>query len=147
MSRVHERGPARIGANMTPMVDVVFLLIIFFVLVAQITSSERLELELPSLAEEGLAETPRGQRLVINIAPDGRRRFASDDYSAGAAGLTDLGAALRAALRREPNSEVLVRAAGAASYEQVQPVLRLCSETGVRRVHIVASPERERQRD
>lgn len=145
MSRVHQRGPATISANMTPMVDVVFLLIIFFVLVAQITSSERVELTLPRLDEEGLAELPRKQRLVVNIGADGERRFAGRAFDSGEAGASELGAALRDAIRRDPESEVLVRAAGGAAYELVQPVLRLCSESGVERVHVVAAPERERR--
>ena len=36
MTRAFARGPASIEANLTPMIDIVFLLVVFFVLVSQI---------------------------------------------------------------------------------------------------------------
>ena len=33
MSLIHTRGPARIDANLTPLIDLSFLLIVFFILV------------------------------------------------------------------------------------------------------------------
>ena len=45
MPRIHKRGPAEIHANLTPMIDVTFLLIVFFVLVSQIVEVENVEIE------------------------------------------------------------------------------------------------------
>jgi biopolymer transport protein ExbD len=40
VSLIYRRGPAQISANLTPMIDVTFLLIVFFVLVSQIVEVE-----------------------------------------------------------------------------------------------------------
>ena len=44
MSTVYRRGPAAIEANLTPMIDMTFLLIVFFVLVSQISELEVVEM-------------------------------------------------------------------------------------------------------
>ena len=46
---------ARIEANLTPMIDVSFLLIVFFVLVSRISGGERTPMELPDV-RAGAAE-------------------------------------------------------------------------------------------
>ena len=48
MSSIFRRGPAQAQANITPMIDVVFLLIVFFVLVSQIVDLESVDLDLPT---------------------------------------------------------------------------------------------------
>ena len=49
-----------IRANMTPMIDVVFLLIIFFMLVAQMSRERTITLELPSF------EHRQSRRVIVN---------------------------------------------------------------------------------
>ena len=48
MSSVFKRGNAKIEANLTPMIDVTFLLIVFFVLVSQIVEVENVPMSLPA---------------------------------------------------------------------------------------------------
>ena len=47
MSAIYKRQNAELSANLTPMIDVTFLLIIFFVVVSQIVEVENAELDLP----------------------------------------------------------------------------------------------------
>ena len=68
--------------NMTPMIDIVFLLIIFFMTVAQITRTVDSPVQLP-LVRKG-AEAPRPVRVTINLDDRGRilvagRRLSLDD--------------------------------------------------------------------
>jgi hypothetical protein len=68
--REGEAGSAEL--DLTPMIDVTFQLIIFFMVVSQITSQENVDLRLPdarAAAEPGL---PRGRLFTVNIAPVGR---------------------------------------------------------------------------
>ncbi len=51
MSKIHKRGTVGVHANLTPMIDVTFLLIVFFVLVSQIVEVENVELRLPELGD------------------------------------------------------------------------------------------------
>jgi biopolymer transport protein ExbD len=58
---------------MTPMIDVVFLLITFFLVVTEITRQDEFEdLRLPDVRAAKLDENPDPERLVINILDDGR---------------------------------------------------------------------------
>lgn len=69
------RQPARarsriLNADLTPMIDVVFLLIIFFMTTAKFLSEARAELNLPQQAGQQL-ETPDEAGIVINLTSDG----------------------------------------------------------------------------
>ena len=65
----HTFTPTTIHANMTPMIDVIFLLIVFFVAVSQIVDREAvsMDLPLPTNAQAGLVE--KTNRVVINVIP------------------------------------------------------------------------------
>ncbi|MDP7009367.1 MAG: biopolymer transporter ExbD [Phycisphaerales bacterium] len=60
-----------LNANMTPMIDVTFLLIVFFVVVSQIVDRDVIALDLPAPTDAmaSVSETP--QKLVINVVPFG----------------------------------------------------------------------------
>ena len=61
--------------NLTPMIDVLFLLIIFFMAGTKFTDQEsRLNLKLPQVAQEG-ALAPAPEKRVINVYQDGRISF------------------------------------------------------------------------
>ena len=64
--------------NMTPMIDIVFLLIIFYISVYQITrvSEERLQ-----LSKQTGTEDKEQTRITINILEDGAIRIQGDDVS------------------------------------------------------------------
>ena len=67
--RLSKRRPATIaGMNMTPMIDVVFLLLIFFMTVAQVAEVNRARLELPRLA--GSEDLTRST-LTVNVDAGG----------------------------------------------------------------------------
>ena len=55
--------------NMTPMIDIVFLLIIFFMTVSQITRSSEQPLDLP-VVNRGSDEV-KSANITVNIQPDG----------------------------------------------------------------------------
>ena len=58
--------------NMTPMIDVVFLLITFFMLVSEITRQDEIEdLKLPDVTAAKPDDNPDPNRLVINIVKNG----------------------------------------------------------------------------
>ncbi len=56
--------------DLTPMIDIVFLSIIFFMLAAQTAQQAKLQLSLPHEIGEQLAE-PQVSSLIINIREDG----------------------------------------------------------------------------
>ena len=56
--------------EMTPMIDIIFLLIIFFMVAAQFSQQTRVEMTLPKELEEANRQ-PFDNLLVINILSDG----------------------------------------------------------------------------
>ena len=71
--------------NMTPMIDIVFLLIIFFMTVTQVSEANKERLELPEL--QGTLEQ-KPTVLRINILQDGEMRVSGRSITI--AGLLDL---------------------------------------------------------
>lgn len=68
LSRV--RQPARLGMNMTPMIDIVFLLIIFFMAVSQITQSLDHPIELTDVGRGG--QSLETVTITINLDDSGQ---------------------------------------------------------------------------
>ena len=56
--------------DMTPMIDVTFQLIIFFIIVADLTQTELEDLKLPVALQAGHDDPPKG-RPILNVMPDG----------------------------------------------------------------------------
>ena len=120
---------ARIEANLTPMIDVSFLLIVFFVLVSRISGGERTPMELPDVragaAEEGREEA----RVVLSVLPDenGKARayrLDLDEFPADPDGLVMLTEALSALYRSNPTLAVNLRADRTTQYEWISPCFR-----------------------
>lgn len=114
--------------NMTPMIDVVFLLIIFFLVSSHLAQQEsQYELDLP-LAVSGTAPVPSEQRSVtINVLADG---------SVIVAGRVVDAAQLESRLRNETarvgkDLEVRIRTDRAVAYEVVEPVMLACAKSGI----------------
>jgi len=67
--------------NMTPMIDVVFLLIIFFMIITDLTQQDLEELELP-VAIHAVPDKPKPDewRPVVNVPFDGRMVVKREEY-------------------------------------------------------------------
>lgn len=146
----HRRAGASVRANMTPMIDVVFLLIIFFMLVAQISRQRVIEVDLPRI-ENAVSTGIKGESgTVINVVPPDRVATYGGDYRLGSVayddtpdGLRHLATAIRDAARANPDVLVLVRAARTEPYERVYPVIRAVRDAGVARVSLVTIREQD----
>ncbi len=118
----------RFGFNMTPMIDIVFQLIIFFLVASHLTRTEtQLDLRLPvarSGAEDTDFETPR---VTINVKDDGSLWLSGREMAAErlASQLTEL------RQQEGDNLEVRIRGSRAATYAHVEPIMRACTEAGI----------------
>tara|TARA_R110002049_G_scaffold4601_5_gene32372 strand:+ start:521565 stop:521987 length:423 start_codon:yes stop_codon:yes gene_type:complete len=130
------RGTA--GANMTPMIDVVFLLIIFFLVSSHLARQEnRLPLNLPVAATYAPVDLDRAP-LTISVDTDAQWRVAGDVVE-----LADLRRAL-AAYQQEHglNAAVRIRTDGAIAYRDVEPLLRESAKAGITDIMIAVREER-----
>ena len=117
-----------VGFNMTPMIDVVFLLIIFFILASHFQRQEtQLQLALPA-AETG--EAPEGydaRRLLINVLPDGQILLGSV-----ATRTEELQPLIEHASRQAGGTlQVRIRGDRTVDYGFIEPVLLACAKAGV----------------
>lgn len=111
------------------MIDVVFLLIVFFMVTSEFARDVRADLELPKLDGEQRSESEEAG-LIINIREDGGIVLSVSDEPMD---LVELGVRLRAAFSDESTREarVLVRADARASTTRLNEVVRLLHEIGV----------------
>jgi biopolymer transport protein ExbD len=122
------------GINMTPMIDVVFLLLIFFLAATTFTTEEhRLDLRLPQArsGQAGKADSP----LVVNIAADGRMEVEGRPVT-----LEALKQKLEGVASREPDRSVLVRGDQQAQFGLGVQVLDMCRLAKIKKVDFAALP-------
>ena len=94
LSRI--RQPAKIGMNMTPMIDIVFLLIIFFMTVSQITQTLDEPIDLAQVGPDG--KPLETATLTINLDISGQLIVAGNQYTT-----SELSRAIRMELQRLNN--------------------------------------------
>lgn len=157
MSKVVQRGAVAPSMNITPLIDVVFLLIIFFMLVNNIVSEETVDMILPEIDNPQTRELGDVDRIVINVAPEPFTRQGREEFPLTHTGtasyikvgtgsgsrfeITDLAgitAKLKEVKALRPEVEVLLRADGAIYYDVVQPLMGAVTSAGIETVNLVA---------
>lgn len=133
--------PKDVALQMTSMIDVVFLLVIFFMCTAvlgQMASEE--DITLP-VASSGGADRGEG-RLVVNVRRSGEVRVMAATYSREAlAGLVAEEAARRTGPDGLPTLAVKIRADADAPYRCVQEVMTVCRAARGSRVSFGLCPQ------
>lgn len=112
--------------NLTPMIDVVFLLIIFFMVATKFHELEReIDVKLPETSDaQPLTEPP--QEIIINVKRDGTFTVRGKTQT-----LDELRALLTEAKNSYAAQTVLVRGDEKAFYGHVARVLGVCKGVGI----------------
>lgn len=100
--------------SMSSMTDIVFLLLIFFMLASTLVTSSALDLTLPSSAGKMF----NTQDVTVNISPDERFSVESDIV-----GEAELERAILKRIEDPENALILLRADKAVSYEKIVLVM------------------------
>lgn len=112
--------------NLTSMIDVLFLLIIFFVVGTRFNDAEReIELQVPEVGSAG-ALTDAPQKRIVNVYRDGA--ITLDQETVTLEQLTDRLAAARGQYKR---LGVMVRGDGNGQFQLVASVLNACKQAGI----------------
>jgi biopolymer transport protein ExbD len=155
--------------NMTPMIDVVFLLIIFFMVITDLTQQDLEDLELPmALSAKPDKPDPEQWRPIINIPHTGRMVVKREAYYDPERddGLADPHARIKqwlvlAAGKMEkdhlnvesqtgpmiPDDPLLIRADQSTQFKHIQKVMEYCGLEGIQiwKIQLAAStPEPEK---
>lgn len=112
--------------NLTSMIDVMFLLVIFFMVGTKFSDTERnMSIKVPQVTSTGpLAPAP--EKRVINIYQDGRITLDRQAVT-----LAELKQALTEAKRNYRQLGVVVRGDSQGAYQNVASVLAACREAGI----------------
>jgi biopolymer transport protein TolR len=124
--------------NVTPLVDVMLVLLIIFMVTAPILQ-QGVSVDLPKVTAGPL--TGVEEQLVVNVAKDGQV-FLNDTAMTPA----ELSAKLAAIAAARPDRQLYVRADQAVSYGQVMQVMGAVRDAGLVRVGLVTEPPRDRRR-
>lgn len=148
------RAPVVPQMNLTPLIDVVMQLIIFFMLVSHLASEEMVPMWVPRLDAAQTQAMEKSQRIVVSVAPEsfspqareadpllfpgvprgvqvGRQWFEAGDLD----GIT---AAVEAARAAHPHAQVILRADAALHYQAVQPIMSALARAGIQQLSIAA---------
>jgi biopolymer transport protein ExbD len=133
MARKSGGGPSNTDIDMTPMIDMTFQLITFFMFVMNFSEAEqddRIQLPLSQLAKpvEGAMETP----ITLQLTEAGSIIYAGEMVPVADIGLyLDREKTVMLDAGKEPNAAtVIVRADGRSKTGEVQEIIRRCQEKG-----------------
>ena len=166
-----KRNPAKAEMNMTPLIDVTFQLIIFFMLVNTIIAEETVKMRVPEPDEPQTRQLEEDiQKITVNIAPmpydentrpadryldfpgqalnvkiGNDRVFPKEDIAGIQAELERRLALAQPFLAEGEKVQVMLRADAALYYNEVQPVMAAITNAGNGRINLVAiMPEDQR---
>ena len=112
--------------NLTPMIDVVFLLIIFFMVATKFSELEQnIELEVPEVASAGANRTPATPRTVA-VYEDGHIELDGQQAT-----LQEFRSRLAANRAQDPDLNVVVRGDGQCDFQHIASAMAACRDAGV----------------
>lgn len=136
-ARRHGLG-GNIGTNMTPMIDVTFLLLTFFMLASHFASEEKTAVDLPRPNDNQAVEQRFQDKIIISLVhqPDrpgpeirlGPLRMSSMD---------ELEMRLIELARGNPRAQVILRADRHLAYGVVREVMEIVSRQNLTRLQVV----------
>jgi biopolymer transport protein TolR len=130
--------------NVTPFVDVVLVLLIIFMITAPLLT-QGVKVDLPKAGAEPL-EAQRLKPLVLSVDRGGRLYLNVGDNPQAPLDEDTVAARAAAALRREPQVQVLVKADSAVAYGRVVEAMVILQHAGASKVGFITDPLPERAR-
>lgn len=112
--------------QLAPMIDILFLLLAFFIISWQFTRSEtELSVSVPT-AEEGADPSRQRGEIIINILNDGTIRVEGLTVD-----LPQLNEKLSAIAKQYQNQPVRIRGDGGVPYQRIVEVIDTCQKAGI----------------
>jgi biopolymer transport protein TolR len=128
MRLLRNERPRGMQLRLTAMVDIVFLLVVFFMTVTRLSSDRLEDIPLPLADQGGHVMDHRG-RVIINISIAGHvvvlKQAVSDEQ---------LMAMVQRALKEKPRTKCVLRAHRGVPFRRVQEVLGVLARAGVWRI-------------
>jgi biopolymer transport protein ExbD len=124
----HDEMP---NLNLTSLIDVVFLLIVFFMTASKFTDPERdIDLKLPEVAKgESLSVTQKNREVVIHA--DGRISLDGETVT-----IDDLTKRLTEAIGATPDQSVVILGDAGCPFQHVAAAMAACKDAGVTQLSV-----------
>jgi len=119
--------------DITPLVDVVFLMLIFFMVSTSFSVSNTLKLELP--ASHATQQNKKAEEVAISIDKEGLIYIQEEPVEDG-----DVRRRILNISKGDPNMRVVLRADGGAQHKRVVYVLDTLRELGMGKIGIATVP-------
>ncbi len=130
------------GINMTPMIDITFLLLTFFMLASHLASAERLPMEVPRPDDSKAVDPRLRERLLVTARFDGQGQPPLLMLGPSAvASLDELGGQLAEIAADRPQIPVILRADRRLPFGEVRKVMEALAAGGFTDVKFVARAE------
>lgn len=113
------------GFDLTPMIDVVFLLIVFFMTVASALTTNKLDLNL-AVAEEAAIPKEIKDRFTVSVDNEGSFFFGVQELNE-----QQLSDRLAKVVADNSNIKIVLRAGRMAEHQHVNKVLTVCAANGI----------------
>lgn len=126
-----------VSVNLTPLIDVVFLLLIFFMVSTTFTRETQLKLELPQAASGQRVEDRSVQQLELTIAANGE--MALNDRTLMRSDLETLTAALRRESGGDTLLPVIITADAQTPHQYVITAMDAAGQLGFSKLRLTTS--------
>jgi len=128
-------GELNAEINVTPLVDVMLVLLIIFMITAPLMNNTGVQLDLPQVQAQNI-EDPSG-KLPLSIKADKTVYLGGTQVT-----WTDLKAKLQANERVKKESELYIEADGKLPYEVVVAAMAIAKDAGVQKVMMLTDPSK-----
>jgi biopolymer transport protein ExbD len=112
-----------IEIDMSPMIDMVFLLLIFFIVASQIIDTKP-PVKIPAAAYSKIPDDTTG-RIMISVNQDDEMFISQLNVT-----IDELKDLMANELEADPNLQILIRAGKAVKYKTNQKIMMACAEVG-----------------
>ncbi|BEP62614.1 biopolymer transporter ExbD [Variovorax sp. V213] len=119
--------------NMTPLVDVMLVLLIIFIITVPVMK-HAVNIDLPRATSE--PEQPKPQNILFSITADGSYYWNEQKIEDG-----ELPTRLAAEAAKDPQPELHIRGDKAVRYERVAKAMSQAREAGVRKIGFITEPD------
>ena len=135
-----DRGSDEPDINLVPLIDVILVLIIFFVITTTFDARSTLQLQLPSATAQPVSEQVQSLSVLINA----EGRYFVGDQEVLRTDIDALKQALATAGGEDRSRPVMLRADARTPHQSVVTALDALGQLGFRRISIATAPEQRK---
>ncbi len=123
--RVPAFGEEEAKFQMAPMIDMVFLLLVFFMCASTLSQKQAVKLEMP-IASKGVVPKDRPDRWIVNILADGTILSGATEVT-----IDQLKALVTERVKAEPGVKIYLRADANAKHKEIKRVMNAMAAAGI----------------